>query len=446
MKGRKRMSKQNKFSSKWGFILTSVGSAVGMANVWGFPYKVSSNGGGSFLIYYLIFIALFSYVGLSAEYAIGRRAGTGTLGAYEYSFQSRGMKKAGRIVGFLPLIGSLCISIGYAVITSYILKALLDAFTGSLMTVDTQDWFASFALQDFQVLGFHLAVILITLLTCITGAQSIEKANKIMMPIFFIIFVFLAIRVATLNGAGEGYKFMFRIDEAALKDPKTIVNAMGQAFFSLSITGSGMIVCGAYLHKNENIVSGAKNTGIFDTIAASVAALVMIPALFAFGQDQVGGPDLLFIILPKILQEMPGGQIFAVVLFLAVLFGGISSLQNMYEVVCESILHRFPKLSRKTVLLMIGLVGFIPGIFMEGIAKWGPWMDLISIYIIPLGATLGAISWFWVLPKEELLDEINTGIGNKKVYGDLWYKLGKYIYVPLAMLLCAIALIFKVSF
>lgn len=440
------MSKQDKFSSKWGFILTSVGSAVGMANVWGFPYKVSSNGGGSFLIYYLIFIALFSYVGLSAEYAIGRRAGTGTLGAYEYSFQSRGMKKLGRIVGFLPLIGSLCISIGYAVITSYILKALLDAFTGTLMTVDTQDWFASFALQDFQVLGFHLAVILITLLTCITGAQSIEKANKIMMPIFFVIFVFLAIRVATLNGAGEGYKFMFRIDEVALKDPNTIVNAMGQAFFSLSITGSGMIVCGAYLHKNEDIVSGAKNTGIFDTIAASVAALVMIPALFAFGQDQVGGPDLLFIILPKILQEMPGGQIFAVVLFLAVLFGGISSLQNMYEVVCESILHRFPKLSRKTVLLMIGLAGFIPGIFMEGIAKWGPWMDLISIYIIPLGATLGAISWFWVLPKEELLDEINTGIGNKKVYGDFWYKLGKYIYVPLAMLLCAIALIFKVSF
>ena len=95
---------------------------------------------------------------------------------------------------------------------------------------------------------------------------------------------------------------------------------------------------------------------------------------------------------------------------------------------------------------MIGLAGFIPGIFMEGIAKWGPWMDLISIYIIPLGATLGAISWFWVLPKEELLDEINTGIGNKKVYGDFWYKLGKYIYVPLAILLCAIALIFKVSF
>ena len=440
------MKKQHKFNSKWGFLLTSVGSAVGMANVWGFPYKVSSNGGGSFLIYYLIFIALFSYVGLSAEYAIGRRAETGTLGAYEYAFRSKGVKGLGRYVGLLPLLGSICISIGYAVIISYIFKSLVDSFTGTLMTANTQAWFQSFAFEGFQVLPYHFIVIAITLLTCITGAHSIEKANKVMMPLFFVLFVFLAIRVAMLPNAIQGYKFIFTPDLKELTDPTTIVNAMGQAFFSLSITGSGMIVCGAYLSKEEDIVKGAKETALFDTIAAFVAALVMIPALFAFQEEQVGGPDLLFVILPKILQEIQGGQIFAIILFIAVLFGGISSLQNMYEVVCESILHRFPKLSRKFVLLLIGLVSFIPGVFMEDIAHWGPWMDLISIYIIPIGATLGAISWFWVLKKEELMDEINTGLDGKRPYGKTWYNLGRYVYVPLSILLCIIALVFKIAF
>ena len=249
-----------------------------------------------------------------------------------------------------------------------------------------------------------------------------------------------------LPNAIQGYKFIFTPDLKELTDPTTIVNAMGQAFFSLSITGSGMIVCGAYLSKEEDIVRGAKETALFDTIAAFVAALVMIPALFAFQEEQVGGPDLLFVILPKILQEIQGGQIFAIILFVAVLFGGISSLQNMYEVVCESILHRFPKLSRKFVLLLIGLVSFVPGIFMEDIAHWGPWMDLISIYIIPIGATLGAVSWFWVLKKEELMDEINTSLDGKRPYGKTWYNLGRYVYVPLSILLCIIALVFKIAF
>ena len=225
-----------------------------------------------------------------------------------------------------------------------------------------------------------------------------------MMPLFFILFVVLAFRVALLPNAFEGYKFMFTPDWKMILNPKVLVGAMGQAFFSLSITGSGMIVCGAYLNKDEDIVAGAKQTAIFDTIAALVAALVMIPALFSFSENPEGGPGLLFVTLPKILQNMKGGRIFALALYLAVLFGGISSLQNMFEVVCESILHNFKKLNRKTVLAFIGLVSFIPGIFMEPIGGvkgailggWGPWMDLVSIYIIPMGATLGAFSWFWI--------------------------------------------------
>lgn len=444
--------KDNKFTSTWGFILTTVGSAVGMANVWGFPYKLAANGGGAFLLVYLIFIAIFAYFGLSAEYAVGRYAETGTLGSYEKAWSHRNMPKVGKVVGVLPLLGSICIAIGYAVIISYVLKSLFQSLSGSLMTVNPETWFSSFSGQTFSVIPFHFIVIVLTLLTCVRGAQSIEKANKIMMPLFFVLFVILAVRVAFLPNAALGYEFMFKPDWKMLLDPKVLVGAMGQAFFSLSITGSGMLVCGAYLNKDEDIVGGAKQTALFDTIAAMVAALVMIPALFSFSENPEGGPGLLFVTLPNILQHMHGGRIFAIALYLAVLFGGISSLQNMFEVVCESILNQFKGLNRKTVLVLIGLASFIPGLFMEPIGGvegailggWGPWMDLVSIYIIPLGATLGAISWFWIMDRDALIDEINTGSKVKR--SKRWYYMGKFIYVPLAVILCFIALYFRIAF
>ena len=265
--------KNAKFGSRWGFILSAVGSAVGMANVWGFPAKMGANGGGAFLVAYLIFVALFSVVGLSAEYAIGRRSRTGTLGSYRNAWESRSPKlgNAGGLLGWLPLAGSMCIAIGYAVIIAYVLKAFFQSVTGELMHVDTAQWFESFSTNDYSVVPFHIIVVVGTLLTLLLGARSIEKSNKVMMPVFFIIFLVLAVRVAFLPGAAEGYKFMFTPDWSALKDPMVWIWAMGQAFFSLSVTGSGMIVYGAYLDEKEDVVHVAVRTAVFDTIAALVA-------------------------------------------------------------------------------------------------------------------------------------------------------------------------------
>lgn len=440
----KELKNNDQFQSKWGFILACVGSAVGMANVWGFPYKLGSNGGGAFLIAYTIFIAIFSYVGLSAEYAIGRRAKTGTVGAYENAWESGGKPGIGKIVGWLPLAGSMCIAIGYAVIISYVLKGWTQSVTGTLMTVDTATWFDSFALTDYSVIPYHLIVVVGTLITLTLGADSIEKTNKVMMPLFFSLFVILAIRVALLPGAMEGYKFMFIPRWSELLDPMVWIWAMGQAFFSLSVTGSGMIVYGAYLSDKEDIVDAAKYTAIFDVIAAVVAALVIIPACFAYGTDVAAGPGLLFVTLPTILQNMPFGRLFAIILFTAVVFGGISSLQNMFEVVGESLMYKLPKLKRGPMLVLLAVICFGIGVNMEPIYKWGPWMDLVSIYIIPIGATLGAISWFWVMKKEDLLHEINLGAVKKQ--GDLWYNIGKYVYVPFAAILCFVALFMQVAF
>ena len=438
--------KQVKFSTRWGFILSAVGSAVGMANVWGFPAKLGANGGGAFLVAYLIFVALFSVVGLSAEYAIGRRSRTGTLGSYKASWATRGKLpgKVGGIIGWLPLIGSLCIALGYAVIIAYVLKAFWGSITGELMTVEPGAWFDGFSGSNYSVVPFHIIVVVVTLLTLLLGAKSIEKSNKVMMPVFFIIFVVLAVRVAFLPGAWEGYRFMFTPDWSKLADPMVWIWAMGQAFFSLSVTGSGMIVYGAYLEDEEDVVKVAVRTAVFDTIAALVAAMVMIPACFAYGLDVGAGPKLLFVTLPRILQDIPYGQIFAVILYIAMIFAGISSLQNMFEAVGESLQYRFPKLSRKLVLVILGALCLGIGLHMEPISSWGPWMDVVSIYIIPIGATLGAITWFYVMKKQDLLDEINKG--TLRPHGTAWYCAGRYAYVLCALILCCVALFMQVAF
>lgn len=440
------MKEHHKFSSRWGFILAAVGSAVGMANVWGFPAKMGANGGGAFLLAYLIFVVLFSVVGLSAEYAIGRRSRTGTLGSYEKAWATRSpaMGKAGGALGWLPLAGSMCIALGYAVIISYVLKAFFQSLTGELMQVDTQAWFSDFSSERYSVVPFHIIVVVGTLLTLLLGAKSIEKTNKVMMPIFFVIFVILAVRVAMLPGAMEGYKFMFTPDWSALRSPMTWIWAMGQAFFSLSVTGSGMIVYGAYLDDKADVVKLSVRTAVFDTIAALVASLVIIPACFAYGLDVGAGPSLLFVTLPRILQDVPLGRLFAIILYTAMVFAGVSSLQNMFEAVGESLQHKFPKLSRRLVLVILCVVCLGIGLHMEPISTWGPWMDIVSIYIIPIGATLGAISWFWIMRKQDLLDEINKG--TTKPHGSLWYNLGRFGYVLCALILCLVALFMKVAF
>ncbi|MBF1205655.1 MAG: sodium-dependent transporter, partial [Fusobacterium periodonticum] len=306
---------ERKFQSKLGFILTCVGSAVGMANIWAFPYRVGKYGGAVFLLIYFMFIALFSYVGLSAEYLIGRRAGTGTLGSYEYAWNEKGKGKLGYTLAYIPLLGSMSIAIGYAIISAWVLRTFGAAVTGKILEVDTAQFFGEAVQGNFVILPWHIAVIVITLLTLFAGASSIEKTNKIMMPAFFVLFFILAVRVAFLPGAIEGYKYLFVPDWSYLFNVETWVNAMGQAFFSLSITGSGMIVCGAYLDKKEDIVNGALQTGIFDTLAAMIAAFVVIPASYAFGYPAGAGPSLMFMTIPAVFKQMPFGHVLAILFF-----------------------------------------------------------------------------------------------------------------------------------
>ena len=396
-----------KFTSSLGFVLAAVGSAVGMANIWLFPYRVGQYGGGAFLVPYFLFVALFSYVGLSGEFALGRLTGTGAMGSLDYVLKSRG-KKGGKLLGVIPLLGVLGIAIGYSVVVGWVLRYTAGSLTGSILAGDTQQFFDHLAV-DFGSVPWHFIAVALTVVILVFGVSSgIEKLSKFMMPAFFILFLIIAIRVAFLPGAVEGYLYLLRPDWSYLLNPETWVMAMGQAFFSLSINGAGMLIYGSYMKKSENILRHAGMTALLDTIAALLAGFAIIPAVFAFGIDPTRGPALMFVTLPRVFQQMPGGQIFAFLFFLSVFFAGITSLMNMLEA-CGEALSSTAKLSRRTATLIMGAVAFVPGLFLESLPGMGGWMDLITIYVSPFGALLVAVCLYFVLRMDTIKDELALG-------------------------------------
>lgn len=430
------MNKNGNFKSTVGFVLACVGSAVGMGNIWMFPYRLGQYGGAAFLIPYLIFIALFGLVGLSAEFALGRMAKTGTLGAYAYCWKN----KFGKYIGWLPLLGSLGIAIGYSVILGWVFRSIQGVLTNELLTNDIPAFFTNMT-QSFSNVPCHFLVLFVTCLLLFTSAtNAIEKANKVLMPAFFILFIILAIRVSLFNGAIEGYKFLFVPKWEYLLNKETWIMAMGQAFFSLSITGSGMIVYGAYLKDDVDIPKASMQTAVFDTIAAMLAALAIMPAVFSFGIDPVSGPSLMFLTLPEVFKQMPLGNFFALFFFVSVAFAGITSLINMLEAVCESWQNRF-HISRKKAVLVCGIITFIVSVCIENGDIVGKWMDVVTIYIIPFAALLGAITIYYVLGWNSLKQELDKG--RKKPVGPTFKFLGKYVYVFLAIIILILGILYN---
>jgi NSS family neurotransmitter:Na+ symporter len=430
------MNKNGNFKSTVGFVLACVGSAVGMGNIWMFPYRLGQYGGAAFLIPYLIFIALFGLVGLSAEFALGRMAKTGTLGAYAYCWKN----KFGKYIGWLPLLGSLGIAIGYSVILGWVFRSIQGVLTNELLTNDIPAFFTNMT-QSFSNVPCHFLVLFVTCLLLFTSAtNAIEKANKVLMPAFFILFIILAIRVSLFNGAIEGYKFLFVPKWEYLLNKETWIMAMGQAFFSLSITGSGMIVYGAYLKDDVDIPKASMQTAIFDTIAAMLAALAIMPAVFSFGIDPVSGPSLMFLTLPEVFKQMPLGNFFALFFFVSVAFAGITSLINMLEAVCESWQNRF-HISRKKAVLLCGIITFIISVCIENGDIVGKWMDVVTIYIIPFAALLGAITIYYILGWNALKRELDKG--RKKPVGPTFKFLGKYVYVFLALIILILGILYN---
>ncbi|MEG0430618.1 MAG: sodium-dependent transporter [Anaerovoracaceae bacterium] len=424
------LNKRDGFKTKLGFVMACIGSAVGMGNIWMFPYRVGQFGGASFLIPYFIFVALIGVTGVIGEITLGRSTKSGPLGAFKTALLMRG-KKHGELIGLIPVVGSLAIAIGYSVVVGWILKFTVCSFTGDVLkTQDSGAYFGDIA-GPFGSVSWHLAALVIVFIMMILGvSKGIEKVNKIMMPGFFIMFIILAIKVATLDNVAEGYKYLFTMDTEALMNPKTWVYALGQAFFSLSLAGSGTVVYGSYLSDKEDVVAGAKNIALFDTIAAMLAAVVIIPAVFAFNMDPTAGPPLMFITMPSVFKMMTMGWIFSVLFFVAVLFAGITSLVNLFESPIEALQQRFG-LQRKNAVLIVAVIATIVGVLIENGDIVGKWMDFVSIYVVPLGALLAAIMVFWVCGKGYAREHAQLG-RTKKIGG--WFEpLSRYGFVGITI-------------
>ena len=435
------MKKRDSFNNKWGFILACIGSAVGMGNIWMFPTRVSMYGGGSYLIPYFIFVALIGFTGVIGEMSFGRATKSGPVDAFGYACETKNKRKLGEAIGFIPVLGALAMAIGYTVVMGWILKYMIGAFTGkTLAPADTEGFAASFGsmASAFGNNVWQIVALVICMIILMFGVGSgIEKANKIMMPVFFILFAVLGIYVAFQPGAIEGYKYIFRVDPEAFADPKTWIFALGQAFFSLSVAGNGTLIYGSYLSDNEDIPAAAGRVALFDTIAALLAALVIIPAMATTGaQLNQGGPGLMFIFLPALFKSMPGGYIVAIIFFVAVFMAGLSSLINLYEAPIATIQEKL-HLGRKASCAIIAAIALVVSICIQGIVSG--WMDILSIYICPLGAGLAGIMFFWVCGKKYVETQVNTGRDKKLT--DKFYPICKYIFCPVCFLVLILGIV-----
>ena len=380
------------FQSKWGFILACIGSAVGMGNIWRFPIMVQQFGGMTFLIPYFLFVLLIGSTGIIEEFALGRWAQGGPVISFGKATEERtGNKRLG--------------------------EALSMMFSNGIFGIGNGVWLIVGLVASLAIMAFGVG-------------NGIEKANKVMMPALFFLFVILGIYICTLPGASEGYKYIFTLKPEGLLNPQVWVFAFGQAFFSLSVAGNGSVIYGSYLPKDEDLPSSARNVALFDTIAALLAAIVIIPAMAVILGDGIvgmkGGPGLMFVYLVNVFNAMPGGRIVGMIFYICVLFAGVSSIVNLYE---APVAFLQEKLHTNRVLSVV-IIGAVGGVIALCIQPWtSQWMDVVSIYICPLGALLAGIMFFWVMKKDTALAAVHEGrtVGKKDISG-WFYPLGKWVY------------------
>lgn len=417
------------FSGKTGFILSCIGSSIGMGNIWLFPYRVGQYGGGAFLIPYIFFVIIIGFSGIVGEMAFGRAMGTGPWGAFKKSIEMRGWK-FGKNLGLIPAFGSWLIAIGYSVVVGWIICFIKGILTYEIFNIGSEEYFTIMVSDPKNLLYCAVGLVTVLIIMCFGVSKGIETINKILMPVFFLVFIFLAVKVYFMQGSNYGYNYIFRVDWNYFSAPKTWVYALGQAFFSLSLAGSGTIIYGSYLKKTENIIFCAGNVALFDTIAALLSSLVIIPSVFMFSFPLNSGPSLLFITMPEIFAQIPGSKIFCLIFFIAVLFAALTSLINLFETPVEMIQYKF-KFSRKTSSFITICMALIVAFFIEKFNIVGKWMDIISIYIIPLGALLAGIMFFGVCGDKFVREQVQ--LGREKKVKKWFLPICKYVFIGLTL-------------
>ncbi len=445
--------RRDSFTSSFGVTMAMVGSAVGLGNIWRFPYMMGENGGGAFILIYLVAALLLSMPIMICEFIIGRRSQVNAVQAF--SKLAPGTKW--NLTGILAVLTVSIILSFYSVIGGWSINYFIKSLTFSLVSTPDADYAGMFA----QSVGSVWSPIIYTaifygmtaLIVSFGIKNGVEKCSRVMMPVLFVLIIALAIRSMTLPGAGEGIKYIFKPDFSQVTG-RTVASAMGQAFFSLSVGVGTIITYASYVKKDESILKCSTRTVVSDTLFAIVAGCAIMPAVFAFGYNPGEGPGLVFITLPGLFANMSFGGIIAIVFFFALLLAALSSSISMIEVVVSFLIQKF-SISRPKAIAIISVYTLAIAALCS--LSQGPladvkvmgkdilsFLDYISAtFMMTLGAILFVIFVGWILGKKVFEDEMTNG--KKTVLPD-WLLNGlffiiKFLVTPVILMIVVFSIV-----
>lgn len=417
------MKERSSFSNKLGFVLAAAGSAVGLGNIWRFPYLAAQYGGGTFLLIYLILAVTFGFSLMAAEIALGRKTGLSAIGAFK-ALDSR--------FGFLGILASvvpIIIFPYYSVIGGWVIKYFATFITGGAAVAASDTYFTDFISGTSEPLGWFFLFIGITAFIVLCGVEKgIEKVSKFMMPILVVLTIIISIYSMTLDGAMEGLVYYIKPHMSDVS-AKTILAAMGQLFYSMSLAMGIMVTYGSYMKKENNLESSVRQIEIFDTGIAFLAGLMIIPAVFAFsGGDRSAlsaGPGLMFITLPKVFASMKFGAVIGTIFFVLVFFAALTSAISLMETIVSIFCDKF-HWSRKVACIFVTVLSLLMGI--PSSLGFGPlsfisWMgmsvldimDFISNSILmPIVALFTCIFVGFIIKPKAIADEVKATDGTFK--------------------------------
>ncbi len=414
------MSNRSSFTGKIGFVLAAAGSAVGLGNIWRFPYLAAQYGGGIFLLVYILLAVTFGFSLMVGEIAIGRKTGQSPIGAFSI------IGKKYKFVGYIATVIPALILPYYSVIGGWVLKYLFGFVSGqgAEMAANKGAFFSEYITHTAEPLVWFSIYIAITAIIVLFGVEKgIEKVSKIMMPVLIVLILFVSIyTIVSMDGAWEGVLYYITPDFSHFSI-KTVVAAMGQLFYSMSLAMGIMITFGSYTKKDVNIEKSARQIEIFDTVIAFLAGLMIIPAVFAFSggdPNALGqGPGLMFSTLPQVFNVMPGGQIIAVVFFLMVFFAALTSSISLMETVVSVVQDKL-KLSRKISCLAVFVFSLVLGSFSSlGYSAWKDVnllrMQLLDFFdftsnsvLMPIAAFFTCICIGYFVKPKYVIDEVEV--------------------------------------
>jgi len=440
------MKNRATFGSKFGVIMAAVGSAVGLGNIWRFPYEAGKNGGGAFLIVYIACVLTLGLIVILAEFFIGRAAQKDSVGAFE----TLAPKSMWKLIGYNGVVVAFFIFGFYSVVSGWTLEYMYQSITGNLKAASAEEFSANFGEFSSDVFRPVLWVVIFTLIThfiVLSGVKKgIERASKIMMPLLFVMLFVLCIRTVMLPNAIAGLKFFFTPDFDKINS-NVVLSAMGQAFFSVSLGMGCMITYASYFSKSTNLPSTAMSVVTLDTLVAILAGVVIFPAVTSFGISPSQGPELVFVTLPNIFQQMPLGNLWAFAFFLLLALAALTSIISIHEVV-TAYLHDHRKMTRRKAATFVSLGGLALGIICSlsfGVLSNAKIFDftifdfldyITAKFMMPIGGMFICIFTGWFIDKKMLKAEITNNGTVKFALFSIFVFLLKYVAPVVIALVC----------